>query len=112
MNGGTWITIISIATGIVTLYTGYEVWRKRQVSKSLDVVTSAIQLLQPYREEVEKVRTELVRASATIEEMTNRLHKAEVRAEELSKELDYARSEVNFLRVQVDMLKNNVKEDI
>src|SRR5438067_421574 len=105
MTVGTWVSVIGVLSVLLSIYTGYDYWRKRQSTRSTDVVSSALQLLEPYKLEVAKLQTELSSARATIREM-------EQRSIKLSNQLFEAQREVSFLRIQVDIMRDRLpKED-
>jgi chromosome segregation ATPase len=102
--------IIGILTVLCTLYATYDMWRKRRTSPPADVVSSAVELLKPYQEEVKTLRTDLNKANQTIRILNNELEKAQTHAELLNSQLADAQAEVGFLKVQVRTMSIQLRD--
>lgn len=112
MNLEILVGLLTILTLVLALIQGYDWFKKRNSKASMDVVTSAMQLLKPYQDEVDILRGNLQNANTQITDLTKKLNAAEARAEELNKQLVDAQSEVSYLRVQVNVLTKRLsKED-
>ena len=101
MNVGTIVSMIGILTGLIALYNFYDFWRKRQSTKSIDIVTSAIQLLEPYKEEVTYYRE-------IVANLTKELALTQKTAREVTKQLGEAQVEISFLRLQIKKLSEGL----
>lgn len=79
------------------------------------VVKSAVELLQPYREQVSELKTDLRTAKATIDTLTGNLDTANAnlasansKIAELNSQLVDAQTELRFLRMQVKTLSQQL----
>lgn len=104
------VSLIGLLSVGSAVYTGIDLWRKRTLSTSVEVVSSAVQLLKPYKEELAEVNSQLANARVTIKDLGTKLDAAELRAHKLSLELDSARSEISYLRAQVNLLTSRFKD--
>lgn len=105
------VTILGVGTSLLVLKQGYEWWKNRNSKTSVDVVSSAVQLLKPYREEVEALRKSLQGANQQIRELTDKLTAAETRAFRLNNELADAQLEVRILQGQVKTMSLMLGKD-
>lgn len=105
-----WIIISGGFTLLCTLYAAYDLWKKRHAASSVDVVSSAVELLKPYKEEVSSLRKDLQKANTVIDNLNDKLEKAENRADQLNSQLVDAQTEVGYLKVQVRLLSNQIRD--
>jgi cell division septum initiation protein DivIVA len=104
MNVETIVTLLGIGTAIIAFGQGYDWWKKRQSKSSVDVVSSAIQLLKPYQEEVSRLQGQVTN-------LTVQLQAAQNRADDLNIQLIDAQTEVRFLRAQVKTFSRQLGDD-
>jgi uncharacterized coiled-coil DUF342 family protein len=105
------VTLLGIATALLVLVQGYDWWKKRQNKSSTDVVSSAMQLLTPYQVEVDRLRASLGKANDQILDLTVKLNNAETRADNLNNQLVDAQTEVGYLRTQVKVLSQQLRNN-
>lgn len=105
------VTGIGLVTSIIVIAQGYSWWKNKQSKSSVDVVTSAVQLLRPYQEEVDRLSKKLETANSQILDMTQKLNNAENRANDLNNLLVDAQAEVGYLRTQVKVLSKQLEKD-
>jgi chromosome segregation ATPase len=102
--------VFAVLSGLATMYAIYDLWRKRKTSNSIEVISSAVALLKPYKDEVSQLRKDLTDANLTIAGLSNRLSEAELRASNLNTELENARVELAYMRMQVHTLTVQLSE--
>lgn len=110
------IGIISALAWIPGIYGVIEAVRRHRNSlrKSIDdgdrmIVTSALELLAPYKERVEELEKKLGDARRTINDLSSQLDSATRRAGTLNDQLVDAQTELGYLRVQVKALSQQIK---
>ncbi|HEX3778545.1 MAG TPA: hypothetical protein VHX38_02680 [Pseudonocardiaceae bacterium] len=115
MNAVLLIGLIGAAAWIPGLWGIVDGWRKRRAERDQQadegdrlVVKSAVELLKPYRERVEELESKLSGAERTIRDMTGQLRSANARAEDLNSKLADAQTELNFLRLQVKTMSQQL----
>lgn len=103
MNTATFFTIIGSLGTVGAIYTIWDGVRKRITAKAQgDVaVTSAIALLQSYKERGDELEAKFSAAEVTIKNMTDQLSAANRQVGELTEHLGDAQAEVRLLRLQV-----------
>lgn len=94
MTTTTWTALIGLLSVASAVYLTYQAWRSRVSARGTDVVTSAISLLAPYKEEVAELRKAL--ATTMLD-----LNKAQQKVKRLSADLSEAQVELGLLRTQV-----------
>ena len=105
------VTLLGVLTALLMLLQGYDWWKKRQAKSSVDVVSSAVHLLKPYQEEVDRLRGSLVTANSQIIELTRELNTAQSKADDLNNQLVDAQAELGFLRSQVKIMSIQLGKD-
>lgn len=110
MNMQMWVGLFGLLSVASAIYTAYDLWRRRTTSRSTDVVSSAILLLEPYKSEVQQLRNDLVSANLRIGGLTEKLNHAEKRATDLNGQLENAKAEIAYLRVQVKTLADQANK--
>lgn len=102
--------VFAVLSALATLYALYDLWRKRKTSNSIEVISSAVALLKPYKDEVSQLRRDLTDANLTIADLSRRLSLADLKASSLNTELENARVELAYLRMQVHTLTVQLSE--
>lgn len=115
MNIGILIGVIGALAWIPGIWGVIEAVRRHRESlrRSIDdgdrmVVTSALELLEPYKERVEELEVKLKGARKTIDGLTERLDTATRQAGNLNNQLVDAQTEIGYLRVQVKTMSQQL----
>lgn len=103
MNPAVAVTF-GVLSVLATLYAAYDLWQRRSASNSVEVMKAAVGLLAPYKDEVTQLRRDLTDANLTILDLKGNLGQADLRVSELNIELENARTELAYLRLQVHTL--------
>lgn len=114
-----WIPVgISVVALLPGIYAFLKTWKQSAVEKSDVVFKNAVTLINENRRQAEEnskqadsFKVQLAAANKTIEEITDKLYTANMRADKLSISLSDANIEIIALRAQVESMSKQINEE-
>ena len=100
--------LVSILALIPGFYAAYNTFRARRQEKENIVYKNYQELLQENREESKQLRTKLIEANKTIDELTGKLTLAHRTITQLNNDLGEANTELVALRGQIESMSKQV----